>query len=49
MTNMISIINIVTATEKAEKIHPTISETIGITIAKIRQLNDLYNHEYGSK
>lgn len=36
ITNIISMITIVTATEKAEHTHPTISETIGIAIEKIR-------------
>jgi RNA binding exosome subunit len=36
MRNIISMSNIVTATEKAEKIHPIISETIGSAIEKIR-------------
>jgi len=36
ITKITSIINIVTATEKAGKIHPTISEINGIAIAKLR-------------
>ena len=36
LLNEQALINIVTATEKAEKTHPTTSETIGIAIEKIR-------------